>query len=90
MVEILKQDILRPISFARQVIIIFAGNEGLLDDIPVPRILNFETDLIAFMDAHYPGVEHEITEKKQLSDSLKSKLTEAIHKFKQQFNQKQN
>jgi F-type H+-transporting ATPase subunit alpha len=85
MVELLKQDILAPLAFERQVVIIFAGNEGLLDDLPAARIGEFEKGLIAFMDQKYPDLEHEIREKKIISDTLKSKLTEAIKKFKEEF-----
>ncbi len=85
MVEILKQDVFQPMPFERQVIVIFAGNEGLLDDIAMNRIKDFEKGLLASMDKEYPDVEHEIREKKAISDLVKQKLTEAIKKFKQQF-----
>ncbi|MBN1688927.1 MAG: F0F1 ATP synthase subunit alpha [Candidatus Omnitrophica bacterium] len=85
MVEILKQDILQPIPFERQVMIIFACNEGLLDDIPVSKLKDLEPKLYAFVEKNYPDVEHWIREKKALSDELKTKLTDAIRKFKGQF-----
>ena len=85
MVEILKQDIFQPISFERQVMIIFAGNEGLLDDVPLPRVKHFEKGLLAFLDKNYPDIEHEVREKKAFSDDAKKKLTQAINKFKQEF-----
>ncbi len=85
MVEILKQDIFQPISFERQVMIIFAGNEGLLDDVPLPRVKHFEKGLLEFLDKNYPDIEHEVREKKAFSDDAKKKLTQAINKFKQEF-----
>ena len=85
MVEILKHDIFQPMAFERQVVVIFAGNEGLLDDIPVSRVKDFEKGLTAFMEKNYPDVEHEIREKKAISDALKSKMKEAVLKFKGQF-----
>lgn len=85
MVEILKQDIFQPIPFQRQVMIIFAANGGFLDDLPNSRLKDFEKGLLAFMDKNYPDIEHEITQKKAISDDLKKKMTEAVSKFKQQF-----
>jgi F-type H+-transporting ATPase subunit alpha len=85
MVEILKQDIFQPLPFERQVMIIFAGNEGLLDDVALPRLKDFEKGLLAFLDKNYADIEHEIREKKAISDEAKKKLTQAITKFKQEF-----
>ena len=85
MVEILKQNDLQPMPLERQVVIIFAGNEGLLDDVPVGRIKAFETGLFEFVDKNYQEVFHEISTKKILSDALKGTLTQAIHKFKGTF-----
>jgi F-type H+-transporting ATPase subunit alpha len=85
MTEILKQDILDPIPLARQVIIIFAGNEGLLDDLPLGKIKAFEKGLLAHLDKRYAALEHEITSKKALDDTLKSKLKLAVQEFKEEF-----
>jgi F-type H+-transporting ATPase subunit alpha len=84
MIEILKQDILAPLPFERQVLVIFAGNEGLLDDLPVSGIAAFEKGMIDFIEKKYPDIEHEIAEKKVISDALKAKLTEAIRQYKKQ------
>ncbi len=85
MVEILKQDILQPIPFERQVAVIFAGNEGHLDDVPLDRLKDFETQLLVFLDKNYPDVFHNIREKKAISDDLKAKLADGVKKFKSQF-----
>lgn len=85
MTELLKQDILTPLPLARQVIIIFAGNEGLLDNLPLSQIKAFEKGLIAFMDKKHAAIEHEIASKKALDDNLKSKLKNAISEFKKEF-----
>jgi F-type H+-transporting ATPase subunit alpha len=85
MVEILKQDVFQPMPFERQVIIIFAGNEGLLDEVPAGRVNDFEKGLLAFMDKNYPDVEHTICEKKAISDEFKKTMGDAVIKFKQQF-----
>lgn len=85
MVEILKQNILQPIPFERQVAVIFAGNEGHLDDVPLDRLKDFEIQLLAFLDEHYPDVFHNIREKKAISDDVKAKLADGVKKFKAKF-----
>ncbi len=85
MVEILKQDVFLPLPFERQVVIVFAGNEGFLDEIPLNKIKKFETELYAFLDKNYASIEHDIREKKAMSDDVKKTLTSAINKFKESF-----
>ncbi|MBI3313661.1 MAG: F0F1 ATP synthase subunit alpha [Candidatus Omnitrophica bacterium] len=85
MVEILKQDIFQPLPFERQVMIIFAGNEGFLDSVPLLRLKDFEKGFLAFLDKNYPDIEHEVREKKAISDEAKKKLSQAVNKFKEQF-----
>ena len=85
MVEILKQTIFEPLSFEDQVVIIFAGSEGLLDDIPLKRLKDFEIQLRVFIDKNYASLTNEIVTTKDLSDSLKGKLTKAIKQFKEKF-----
>jgi F-type H+-transporting ATPase subunit alpha len=82
MVEILKQDQYQPVPFEKQVIIIFAGINGLLDDIPVPALRRFEKELLEALERHDAGLLAEIREKKTLDDALKARAMEAIQKFK--------
>jgi F-type H+-transporting ATPase subunit alpha len=85
MTEILKQDILEPVLLARQIMIIFAGNEGFLDDLPLGKVKAFEKQLFAFLDKKYAALEHEIAAQKALTDELKAKLKAAIQQFKAEF-----
>jgi len=85
MVEILKQNDLQPLPLEKQVVSIFAGNEGFLDDIPLGRVRDFETKLWGFIDKNYQEIFIEIEEKKIISDTLKANLKQAITKFKQTF-----
>ena len=71
--------------FEQQVMIVFAGNDGALDEIPVAKVKAFEKAFLEFATKNYPDIEHEIREKKALSDDLKKKLQQAIAKFKQEF-----
>jgi F-type H+-transporting ATPase subunit alpha len=85
MVEILKQTDLHPLPLERQVVSIFAGNEGFLDDIPASKVRDFEEKLLDFADKNYQEIFMEIAEKKILSDALKESLKQAIAGFKKTF-----
>ncbi len=85
MTEILKQDILEPSPLSRQVVVIFAGNEGLLDDLPLEKVKAFEKGLYEFMDRKYAAITHEIESKKALDDKLREQLKKAIQEFKAEF-----
>ncbi len=88
MVELLKQDQYQPLPMEKQVLIIYAGVNGFLDDLPVSKIRQFEKEYYAFMDNKHPEIVQEIAEKKALSDELQKKINQAIEEFKQIFNEK--
>ncbi len=85
MVEVLKQDKLMPYPLEKQVMIIFAGTEGFLDDIPVERIKAFEQEFYIFMEKEYPGIAKTIATTQALDDKTAALLREAIGKFKKIF-----
>ena len=85
MVEILKQAKNAPYSLEKQVMIIFAGTQGYLDDLPIESIKCFETEFFAFMDAEYPDVPHTIANTKDLDQATFDKLNQAVDKFKKRF-----
>ena len=85
MVEILKQDVLQPMPFERQVAIIFAANEGLLDDVDKGKLKEFEKNFLTFIDKEYPDIFHNIEKEKKISDELKEKMKQATIKFKESF-----
>lgn len=85
MVEILKQDKFAPCSLEQEVMIIFAGTEGYLDDLPIDQLKSFEHEFYAFMDKEYKDVPRTIAETKNLEKTTSDKLAEALVKFKQQF-----
>lgn len=82
MVEILKQDQYEPLSLAKQVMIIFVGTKGFLDDIPAHDVRAFEKEFHAYMEKEYPDVAHEIEKTRVLSDDTSNKITSAVEKFK--------
>jgi F-type H+-transporting ATPase subunit alpha len=64
---------------------IFAGTNGLLDDLAVEDLLDFEKGLYDFMDSSYPQLGKEIAEKKALADALRGKVRKALEEFKAKF-----
>jgi F-type H+-transporting ATPase subunit alpha len=85
LVEVLKQPQYQPLPVERQVIIVYAGVNGLLDDLEVEQIRSFESELYKFVDSAHPGLFQEIREKKNLDDQLKPKVNAVIEEFKGRF-----
>jgi F-type H+-transporting ATPase subunit alpha len=85
LVELLKQSQFSPLPFSKQILIIFAGTSGALDDMPVEQIRPFEMELYKYVDTVNPGLLSTIMEKKILDDSLKGEMTKVIKECKEQF-----
>jgi F-type H+/Na+-transporting ATPase subunit alpha len=85
MTELLKQNQYVPMTVEDQVVAIFAGTQGLMDDVPVEAIKKFEAELITFIADKKADIRTEIREKKTLDDNLKAKLTAAVEEFKKGF-----
>ena len=85
MTELLKQGRYMPMPVAEQVVAIFAGNEGFLDDLPLTSVVRFRTELLASLCASKPEILQTINTEKKLSDETKVALKEAIAAFKQSF-----
>jgi F-type H+/Na+-transporting ATPase subunit alpha len=81
LVEVLKQPQYEPLPVERQVAILFAGVNGYLDQIALPDLRAFETQLFSFIETRYPNVFGGIVEKKQLDDQLKAALDSAVKEF---------
>jgi len=85
MIEILKQDQFSPMGVGNQILMIFAGSNGYIDDIPVGSVRKFEGELLKYLDHQHPGIKAEIEEKKSIDDALKAKIQTAIEEFKKTF-----
>ena len=83
--EVLKQGQYSPVPVEKQVLIIFAGVNGHLDDLAVEEIRPFETELYRFADSAHPGVLAAIREKKVLSDEIKPQVVNIIKECKAKF-----
>ncbi len=85
LVELLKQEPYNPIPVEKQIVAIFAGTNGYLDDLPIEAVRKFEKELYAFLDNEKPEILKEIREKKKLDDELKEKIKKALDEFKGKF-----
>ena len=85
MVEVLKQPPYQPIPVERQVVIIFAGTNGYLDDIPVGSVTKFEAELYPFMEAKYSSIFDAIRESKKIDSETEADLKKALDDFKTSF-----
>ena len=83
--ELLKQDQYSPLPVERQVLTLFAGTSGALDDLPVEQCREFERGLFQHVETMNPGLLRTIAEKKALDDTLKADLSKAVGDFKQRF-----
>ena len=85
LVEILKQGQFSPLPFSKQILIIFAGTSGFLDDLAVGQVRPFEAELYKFVDATNAGLLRTIMEKKILDDNLKAEMSKVIKEAKETF-----
>ncbi len=85
LVEILKQPQYQPLPVEKQALIIFAANNGYVDDYPVSAIRRYETELYSFIENRHPEVLQELREKKAIAPDLDEKIRAALAAFKDQF-----
>ncbi len=85
LVELLKQDQYKPYSVAQQVVSIFAGVRGLVDDIEAGDIKRFEAGLLNFVDEKHKDIIDTIEKEKKLDDALEEKIKAAILEYKELF-----
>ena len=82
MVELLKQGQYQPMPVENQVISIFAGTNGYLDDVPVNRVRQFEEELLDYVKRENPKIQRDIVAKGKLDDELTTDLRNMLTKFK--------
>lgn len=85
MVELLKQGNYAPLPIARQVVIIWAGSSGHLDDIPVLKIHEFEAKFFAFLDSRYRKLMSTLTKEKTITEVIEKQLDQSVREFKKTF-----
>ncbi|MGW8271954.1 MAG: F0F1 ATP synthase subunit alpha [Thermodesulfovibrionales bacterium] len=82
MVEVLKQGQYEPMTMSEQILVLYAGTQGFLDDVQVDAVKRFENALLIHVKTDKKELLEEITNKKALDEELKSKLNDVISKFK--------
>ena len=85
LVEILKQAQYLPLPVEKQIMIIFSGTDGYLDDIPVEQCRKFEEELYRFVENAHPGVLGQSREQKKLDDALRGQMHAVLKEFKERF-----
>ncbi|MGB7296879.1 MAG: F0F1 ATP synthase subunit alpha [Candidatus Aminicenantales bacterium] len=83
--EVLKQNQYAPLPVEKQVLIIYAGHRGFLDDLPVNRIREYESELYAHIEKKHPDILRTIAEKKSIDDALDEAIASAIEEFNAEF-----
>jgi len=85
LMEILKQPQYQPMPVEKQILIIYAGTNGWLDEYPVEVLQRYEKELFRFVENRYPEVLKEIKEKKEIADELAEKIDKILSEFKEEF-----
>ncbi|AFV97972.1 MULTISPECIES: F0F1 ATP synthase subunit alpha [unclassified Sulfuricurvum] len=85
MVEVLKQPPYSPLGAEKQALVIFAGNEGYLDDISADSVVKFEADLYPFIEASYPQILENIRSTSKIDDETMAMMKKALEEFKSTF-----
>ena len=83
--EVLKQPQFAPMPLEKQVMVLYAAINGYIDDVPVNKVVDFETNFYRFMEARYPKIGKAIAEEKDISSETEKALKEAISEFKKSF-----
>ncbi|HUP54781.1 MAG TPA: F0F1 ATP synthase subunit alpha, partial [Methylomirabilota bacterium] len=84
--EIVKQPQYQPLSVEKQVVILYAATTGKLDDVPTPKVKDFEIGLYRFLETEQPQILDELGKTKALTDELTAALDQAIDAFRESFN----
>ncbi len=85
LVELLKQGQYEPLPVEKQVLIIYAGTNGFVDELPLSALKKYEQELYSFIQAKHSEIFGDILKKRELDNDLRSKLTKALQEFKGTF-----
>jgi len=83
--EVIKQPQYQPLPVEKQVAILYAATTGKLDDIPTPRVKEFETLFYRFLETEHPEILKDLGESNALSDEIAKGLDGALDDFRQSF-----
>jgi F-type H+-transporting ATPase subunit alpha len=85
LVELLKQGQYEPLPVEKQILIIFAGTNGFIDDLPLTAMKKYEQELFSFFESKYPDVFVDILKKRELDADLRGKIIKVLEEFKLAF-----
>ncbi len=83
--EVLKQGQYQPLTVAKQILIIYAGVNGLMDEYELNALGRFEAEFYKFVESRHPEIEKEVMEKKQIDDTIRGKVDALFQEFKKEF-----
>lgn len=83
--ELLKQEQYNPMPVEEQVVVLYAGVNGYLDDLPLEAVKRFEKDFLKFMKEKYKNVLEDIKNRKEITKDTEEKLKSALEEFKKEF-----
>jgi F-type H+/Na+-transporting ATPase subunit alpha len=83
--EIVKQPQYQPLGVEKQVAILYVATTGKLDDVPTPRVREFESQFYRYLETEKPDIINELADKKVLSEELAAALDDAVDTFRQSF-----
>jgi F-type H+-transporting ATPase subunit alpha len=82
LVELLKQPQYKPMPLPEQVMVIYAGTKGYLDDVPINRVQEFQDSFLRYAETTAAGLREGLTQKKELTEDLENQLKNALNDFK--------
>jgi F-type H+-transporting ATPase subunit alpha len=83
LVELLKQPQYRPMPVEQEVMVIYAGTQGYMDDVPINRVTEFQTKFLQFADASYSSLRQGLADKKDMTKEFEDQLKKALNEFKE-------
>jgi F-type H+-transporting ATPase subunit alpha len=82
LVELLKQNQYQPLTVEKQVLIIYAGTNGFVDDLPLTALKKYEDELYSFIETKHADIFADILKKRELDGDLRAKMNKALEDFK--------
>ena len=83
--ELLKQDLYAPYSVEQQVVLLYAGTNGYIDQYPESALLKYEKEMLAYIEAEHSDILKAVRDKKQIEPSTEESLKQALNAFKEKF-----
>jgi F-type H+/Na+-transporting ATPase subunit alpha len=85
LVELLKQGQYEPLPVEKQILIIYAGTNGFVDELPLTALKKYEQELYSFVESRHPDIFADILKKRELDGDLRAKMNKALEEFKAVF-----